>query len=294
MTTVNDVAAAIESLWPVAGARQGDVVGLTVGNRAAPVQRILLVVDPVAETVDEAVAIGADVVLAHHPLLLRGINEVSEDAYKGALIVKLIKADVALFAAHTNADVVERGTSGALATALGLQGVTAIDADAGASTGIGRVGDLPETTTLGALARAVSALLPATATGVRVAGPEHAAVRRVALCGGSGDSLLGHPAVVGADVYLTADLRHHPASEARERAFRGNGPWLIDMSHWASEWLWLGAAAAQLRAALPGVDDPAGTPLYVIDPNGFVVLRYPPHADPAGLRTDVARLLKLK
>jgi len=254
MTTVNDVAAAIESLWPVAGARQGDVVGLTVGNRAAPVQRILLVVDPVAETVDEAVAIGADVVLAHHPLLLRGINEVSEDAYKGALIVKLIKADVALFAAHTNADVVERGTSGALATALGLQGVTAIDADAGASTGIGRVGDLPETTTLGALARAVSALLLATATGVRVAGPEHAAVRRVALCGGSGDSLLGHPAVVGADVYLTADLRHHPASEARERAFRGNGPWLIDMSHWASEWLWLGAAAAQLRAALPGVD----------------------------------------
>lgn len=52
--------------------------------------------------------------------------------------------------------------------------------------------------------------------------------------------------------------------------------------------------SAALRAALPGVDDPAGTPLYVIDPNGFVVLRYAPHADPAGLRTDVARLLKLK
>ena len=55
----------------------------------------------------------------------------------------------------------------------------------------------------------------------------------------------------------------------------------------------LGESAA-LRAALPGVDDPAGTPVYVIDPNGFVVLRYAPHADPAGLRTDVARLLKLK
>ena len=51
---------------------------------------------------------------------------------------------------------------------------------------------------------------------------------------------------------------------------------------------------AALRAALPRVDDPAGIPLYVIDPNGFVVLRYPPHADPSGLRTDVARLLKLK
>lgn len=254
MTTVNDVAAAIESLWPVAGARQGDVVGLTTGNRHAPVQRILLTVDPVAATVDEAIAMGADVVLAHHPLLMRGVNEVSEDAYKGALLVKLIKADIALFAAHTNADVVEQGTSGALATALGLQGVTAIDADAGASTGIGRVGDLPEATTLGELARTLAAVLPATATGVRVAGPADAPVRRVALCGGSGDSLLGHSAVVGADVYLTADLRHHPASEALERALRGDGPWLIDMSHWASESLWLDAAAAQLRAALPGVE----------------------------------------
>ena len=50
----------------------------------------------------------------------------------------------------------------------------------------------------------------------------------------------------------------------------------------------------ELRAALPRADDPAGIPLYVIDPNGFVILRYPPQADPAGIRTDVARLLKLK
>ena len=264
MTTVNDVAAAIESLWPVAGARDGDVVGLTVGNRDAAVQRILLAVDPVAATVDEAVEFGADVILAHHPLLMRGVNEVSEDAYKGALLVRLIKADIALFAAHTNADVVVRGTSGMLAAALGLRGVAPIDADrteaggAGldpaASTGIGRVGELPEPVTLGALARTLAGILPETATGVRVAGPEGALVRRVALCGGSGDSLLGHPAVVGADVYLTADLRHHPASEAKERALRGGGPWLIDMSHWASEWLWLDAAAEQLRDALPGVE----------------------------------------
>ncbi|MCB1297941.1 MAG: Nif3-like dinuclear metal center hexameric protein [Microthrixaceae bacterium] len=262
MTTVNDVAAAIESLWPVAGARDGDVVGLTAGNRDAAVQRILLAVDPVGATVDEAVELGADVILAHHPLLMRAVNEVSEDAYKGALLAKLIKADIALFAAHTNADVVERGTSGMLATALGLRGVTPIDADRGpgegagaqASTGIGRVGELPESVTLGALARTLAGLLPETATGVRVAGPEDALVQRVALCGGSGDSLLGHPAVVGADVYLTADLRHHPASEAKERALRGAGPWLIDMSHWASEWLWLEAAAEQLRVALPGVE----------------------------------------
>lgn len=266
MTTVHDIAAAIESLWPASGAREGDVIGLTVGNRAARVQRVLLAVDPVADTVDEAIELGADVLLTHHPLLMRSVNTVSEDAYKGALIARLIKADVALFAAHTNADVVERGTSGVLAAALGLRDVAPIDANldanrgaAGSSamgtpTGIGRVGALSEEVTLGELARAVATLLPSTAGGVRVAGPYDAPVRRVAVCGGAGDSLLGHPAVISADVYLTGDLRHHPASEARERALGGGGPWLIDMSHWASEWLWLDAAAAQLRAALPEVE----------------------------------------
>ena len=75
----------------------------------------------------------------------------------------------------------------------------------------------------------------------------------VALCAGAGDSLLANPEVVAADVYVTSDLRHHPASEARERARLGRGPALIDVSHWASEWLWLDVAAEQLRSALPGV-----------------------------------------
>ena len=79
-------------------------------------------------------------------------------------------------------------------------------------------------------------------------------VTTVAVCGGAGDSLLDSAAVRGADVYITSDLRHHPASEFREDALHGGGPALIDVSHWASEWLWLDVAAQQLRAALPGID----------------------------------------
>jgi len=75
-----------------------------------------------------------------------------------------------------------------------------------------------------------------------------------ALCGGAGDSLLAEPAVTGADVYITSDLRHHPAQESRERSLIVSGPALIDVSHWASEWLWLETAADQLRAALPSVE----------------------------------------
>ena len=71
------------------------------------------------------------------------------------------------------------------------------------------------------------------------------------MCSGAGDSLLSHPAVLGADVYLTSDLRHHPASEALEQALIAGGPALIDTSHWASEWVWLDTAADRLREAHP-------------------------------------------
>ena len=119
------------------------------------------------------------------------------------------------------------------------------------SAGSGR---LAEPTTLGALARSLADMLPATASGVRVAGEYDRAIATVALCAGAGDSLLSHPEVLGADVYITSDLRHHPASEASENARVAGGPALIDVSHWASEWLWLEVAAEQLRAALPGVE----------------------------------------
>jgi putative NIF3 family GTP cyclohydrolase 1 type 2 len=86
-----------------------------------------------------------------------------------------------------------------------------------------------------------------------VSGDFDAPISSVALCGGAGDAYLSDPAVLAADVYITSDLRHHPASEARENARVSRGPALIDVSHWASEWLWLEAAASELRDALPGV-----------------------------------------
>src|SRR5699024_9995442 len=129
----------------------------------------------------------------------------------------------AQYSAHTNADSVDAGTSGVLAARLGLLGARPFDAAdeadeaRGAGSGIGRVGELAEPTTLGQLARALAALLPSTAVGVLGSGEYDRPVRRVAICGGAGDSYLAHPTVLGADVYITADLRHHPAQDAREQ-----------------------------------------------------------------------------
>jgi dinuclear metal center YbgI/SA1388 family protein len=251
--TIAEVNEVIERLWPLGGAESWDAPGFLVGTPTAPVRSIHLAVDAVAESIDEAIELGADLLLVHHPLLLRGVTTVAEDRYKGAMVARLIRANCALIAAHTNADVVETGTSGVLAARLGLTDVTPIAPSSDPAQGIGRVGSLAQPITLGNLARLLGELLPATATGVRVAGDYNQQVQRIALCGGAGDSLLNEPAVLGADVYITSDLRHHPASESRANSAIAGGPALIDVSHWASEWLWLDTAAAELRAELPDI-----------------------------------------
>jgi len=252
--TLADVLDVIERLWPQAGAEGWDAPGVVVGDPAAQVTRVRLVVDAVAATIDEALETKTDLVLSHHPLLLRGVSSVAEDRYKGLLVARLIRAGCALVTAHTNADVVPDGVSDVIAQRIGLSGIRPIVAGATDRSGVGRVGTLPEPTGLGALARRIADILPPTASGIRVSGEFAQPVTTVSLCGGAGDAYLREPAVLASDVYITSDLRHHPASEAREQALLGGGPALIDVSHWASEWLWLDVAARQLRAALPGVE----------------------------------------
>jgi dinuclear metal center YbgI/SA1388 family protein len=254
--TVAQVIAAAERLWPLSGAEDWDAPGLVSGDPTAPIQRVLLAVDAVADTVDEAAEIGAQLLLVHHPLLMRGITTIAESTAKGAMLARLIRGGCALYAAHTNADIVETGTSARLAELLGLTSSAPIEraTSAPGDRGLGRVGRLLEPMPLETFARRVASILPPTVGGVRVAGDPNRMVQTIAVCGGAGDSLLDVPAVRAADVYVTADLRHHPASEALETARVSGGPALIDVSHWASEWLWLANAAAELRAELPGVD----------------------------------------
>ncbi|GAA3870749.1 Nif3-like dinuclear metal center hexameric protein [Saccharothrix violaceirubra] len=120
MTTIGDVLAVLESAYPPGTAESWDAVGLVCGDRAEPVRRVLFCVDPVESTVDEAVEVGAELLVAHHPLLLRGVKGVPADDPKGALVHRLIRSGIALYTAHTNADAAHDGVSDALASALGL------------------------------------------------------------------------------------------------------------------------------------------------------------------------------
>jgi putative NIF3 family GTP cyclohydrolase 1 type 2 len=109
--TLADADAAISALWPPAAAESWDAVGVIAGDPASEVTAIHLAVDAVPDTVDETLELGAQLLLTHHPLLLRGVTSVAEDRYKGVVLGRLIRGGSALIAAHTNADIVARGTS---------------------------------------------------------------------------------------------------------------------------------------------------------------------------------------
>jgi len=248
---VRDIVEALDRRYPPRLAEEWDRVGLSVGDPKAPVTRVLLAVDSVLEVADEAIAAGAQMIVTHHPLLLRGVHSVAADTGKGAMVHLLISSGVALYSAHTNADAVAGGVADALATAVGLgRTVPLVPNVTEPELGIGRVGSLPAPLSLGDFAQKVAEVIPPTIQGVRVAGDLDATVRKVAVLAGSGDKLFDAVRASDADVYITADLRHHPASEARELALVGDGrPALIDVSHFASEWLWLGSAAEHLADA---------------------------------------------
>lgn len=250
--TVADVTAVLADRYPPHWAAGWDRVGLVLGEPSAPVRRVLCVVDCVPETVAEARQVGAQLIVAHHPLLLRPVSSLAPTSYKGRIVHDLIRNDVALYVVHTNADVANPGVSDALAARLGLTELRPLRPGVGddqpgpPGCGSGRIGVLPEPRTLADFAAHAAAVLPATAWGVRAAGDPDRLLRTVAVCGGAGDTYLADATAAAVDAYLTADLRHHPASEH----LANGGPALLDAAHWATERPWLDTLAAQLRDTL--------------------------------------------
>ena len=241
MTALSHLLKSFEELWPTATAEDWDRVGLMLGHPASEVSRVLLSVDVTAEVVDEAIESSAQLLLTHHPMLLRPVHELGELTAKGNLITKAVRGGLAIFAAHTNADVAIGGVSQSLAAALGLTEISPLDP----VTGHGCVGTV-SSQKLVEFARNVAKVLPPVAQGVRVAGDPERMISRVALVGGAGDGFLGQALESKADVFITSDLRHHPSQDFIELSQLVDGPALMDISHWAAESIWLESAAMQL------------------------------------------------
>ena len=190
---LSDVTALLDGWYDPAWAEDWDAVGLVCGDPEQPVARVLFAVDPAPAVVDEALAWGADLVVCHHPLLLSPVHGVAATTPKGRVVHRLQRTGTALLTAHTNADVPADGVNESLARAVGILDPQVVVASDGApaaydveepapgtdraTRGHGRIGRLAEPTTLGEFAARVSAALPATAHGVRVAGDPDRRVR---------------------------------------------------------------------------------------------------------------------
>ena len=270
MPMLKQVVDVLETLYPLRYAESWDHPGLIVGDLSAPVRRIEFAADPTMEVVRQAIERGTDLLVCHHPLLFRSVHEVSGLGVHGDIVRRLSQAGCALWVGHTNADAAYRGTGMAAADLFGLVDqrplVPIDDPTAAHPVGLGRVGSLPEPMTLEAFARRVADVLPHTELGVQVCGPLDATVRTVAVLPGSGDSLFDEVRAAGVDVYVTSDLRHHPATDAIEQAryeaaMRGRGidlgsgdaairPLLINTPHSAIESLWFHYAVEDVPQAV--------------------------------------------
>jgi len=246
MTQLSDLIEFAETCWPLADAAEWDNPGLAIGDPATKVSRVLLAVDLTREIVEEASLGQFDLIFTHHPFIFRGLQSLSQETVKGRLATECIRAGVAVYAAHTNADFASRGVSQTLAATIGLTDLQPLT-----SSGEGVVGLLKPESLL-EFARRVARVLPSCAQGLLVQGDAERVIQRVGLVAGAGDSYLAEAA--GVDLFITSDLRHHPASDFRDSSSVSAGPALMNIPHFSAEWPWLTQAAAEFNERFPSVE----------------------------------------
>lgn len=256
-TTVGEIRRVIHEAYPPQLAESWDAVGLVCGDPADEVRTVAFALDCTQAVADKAVELGAQMLVVHHPLLLRGVTSVAADTPKGKVIHTLIRNGVALLAAHTNADKARPGVNDKLAELVGItpgRPIVPVEPyeNLDEALGLGRVGELEQPMTLREFTQRVADALPETEWGVRAAGDPERVVKRVAVSSGSGDSFLDQAAALGVDVYVTSDLRHHPVDEHLRAAHLADpeGPAVVDTAHWASEFPWTTQARDIVENAL--------------------------------------------
>ena len=201
--TVAQILECLNEMAPFAAAEEWDNAGLLAGRPDAPVECILCALDLSEAVVAEAISNGAKLIVTHHPILFRGRKNLREDDPEGRLLCALIRAEVALIAMHTNYDNARPGVNDALAEALELKNVVALES--GMRMGTTDAG------TLGAFARRAQARLMGP---VRRYGGDETPIRRVAVLGGAGEDFVEAARLAGADAYLTGEMAYHKALDA--------------------------------------------------------------------------------
>ncbi len=212
--TTEDFLQLIERIAPMKLAEPWDNPGLQIGDSGQRIKKIFSALDPTPEALIHAADIDAQILFTHHPLIFKSVSRIEINAYPGSILARAARRRISIVCAHTNLDVAKGGINDILANVLGLQDVEILLPNAlEPSSGLGRVGNLPAPLAFDDFMADVMERLGT--DHIQLAGPTKKSIRRVAVVGGSGGSLLPHAVRRGADVLLTGDIGHHTALEAK-------------------------------------------------------------------------------
>ncbi len=233
-TKVHDLLTILQDIAPASLAESWDNVGLLVGSPDLPVTGLLIGLDPCSAILDEAVAAGCNLIITHHPVIFRPLKAVHTSTFPGNFIARALQRNIAVIGCHTNLDAVSGGVSDVLAQALHLDDLRPLVPNQENSDcrpcGLGRIGVCSSpVTTEKFITLLHEALSP---PWLLEAGPRPETVSTVAVCGGSCGDFAETALQQGADVFLTAEIKHSVARWAEEA-----GLWLIDGGHFATEQL---------------------------------------------------------
>jgi len=251
MPTLGEVAAKIEFWAPGQWADADDATGLQLGDRSRPIHGILVTLDITPAVVEEAAGLSLDLIISHHPLIFRPLATINPRLWPGPTLQALIQNDISLYVAHTNLDAAPIGPSHLLAHALALEETeplvraTAIPSRPEVCAGFGRVGNLPTPIPLAVLHERLTAMLPDAS--LEIHGSVDT-VSRVAICSGSGRSLVSAALESGAQVYLTGECSYHAVLEGVQ-----DGLVIIEAGHYHTEALLVQPLAVSLANEFPGL-----------------------------------------
>lgn len=220
-----DIIAAIEAFAPLGIQEPWDNSGLSIGSPEDEVKGVMVGFDCTPSLIDKALSAGCNMVVTHHPLIFGGLKTIAPEDPVGEAVIKAVRGGVCVYAAHTTADKVIAGVSGAMAARLGLRGVRILEEEPG-GTGLGAVGDLPAP-----LSPEEALALVKERFGLKVLRASRCIsgkISRVAVCGGSGTSLIEAARRSGAQLYISADISYH-------HFFTPEGFMIADMGHFESE-----------------------------------------------------------
>ena len=243
----SDIIALIEKDYPPERAEDWDNPGLLAGRSDREVKKIVVALDAVDEVVDFAVREGAQMLFTHHPLIFGSVRKINDGDFIGRRLLKLIENGISYYAAHTNYDICRMAYINGQQTGLKNSEPLEVTGEDGELIGLGRVGDLEEQMTLGELAEHIKKTMDIES--VRVYGPASTMIKRAAVCGGAGKSVLSCALEKKADVFITGDIGYHTGIDAL-----ADGLCVIDADHFGTEHCFIHDAAERLRELCPDLE----------------------------------------